>query len=70
MILLSKKMEFYISQETLNSFDETIYKINLDLLKKIHKKFLKDLDFNELKVFLDGIEKKKYYIEENFDNKS
>lgn len=62
-------MEFYISQETLDSFDKTIYKINLDLLKKVHKKFLKDLDFEELKQLLDGIKKETFYIEDNDSNK-
>ena len=62
-------MEFYISEATLESLDKTIYDINLELLKQIHQKFLKDLDFEELKKILDGSKKKKFLIEPRLDNK-
>ena len=69
MIHLRHKMEFYISEATLESLDKTIYDINLELLKQIHQKFLKDLDFEELKKILDGSKKKKFLIEPRLDNK-
>ena len=61
-------MEYYVSKNTLDSFEEIVYKINLKLLKEVHKKYLKDLDFIELKNILDGIKKKTYFIE--IDNES
>ena len=56
-------MDYYISQNTLNSLEKVVYDINIKLLKEVHKKYLKDLDFEELKIILDGVVKKTYSIE-------
>ena len=61
-------MDYYIAQNTLNSLEKVIYDINIKLLKEVHKKYLKDLDFEELKVILDGITKKNYHIEVSDDS--
>ena len=55
-------MDFVVSSKTLNVFEKIIYQICLNLLKEIHKKFLCDLDFEELKTILDGKEKTKFII--------
>ena len=55
-------MDFYISKNTLDCFEKVVYDINIKLLQEVHKKFLKDLDFEELKIILDGITKKNYTI--------
>lgn len=55
-------MDYYISKETLSCFEQVVYDINIKLLKEIHKKYLRDLDFEELKIILDGISKKTYTI--------
>ena len=55
-------MDYYISKETLSCFEQVVYDINMKLLKEIHKKFLRDVDFQELKIILDGISKKTYTI--------
>ena len=69
MILLRKgKMDYYVSRETLDCFEEVVYEINMKLIKEIHKKFLKDVDFEELKKVLDGIKNKTYTIEVNEDS--
>tara|TARA_B100000768_G_C11134943_1_gene313461 strand:+ start:402 stop:587 length:186 start_codon:yes stop_codon:yes gene_type:complete len=60
-------MDFYTSETTIDSLDKIIYDINLELLKKVHQKFLRDLDFEELKKILDGKTKKSYFIEPNLD---
>ena len=57
------KMDYYISQNTLNSLEKVVYDINIKLLEEVHQKYLKDLDFEELKIILDGIVKKTYHIE-------
>ena len=62
-------MDFYTSDTTLESLDKTIYDINIELLKKVHQKFLKDLDFEELKKLLDGTKKNTFFIEPCLDNK-
>ena len=56
-------MDYYISQNTLNSLEKVVYDINIKLLKEVHKKYLKDLDFEELKIILDGVVKKTYSVE-------
>ena len=61
-------MDYYIAQNTLNSLEKVIYDINIKLLKEVHKKYLKDLDFKELKVILDGVTKKTYHIEVSDDS--
>ena len=61
-------MDYYVSRETLDCFEEVVYEINLKLIKEIHKKFLKDIDFEELKKVLDGIKNKTYTIEVNEDS--
>ena len=55
-------MDFYISKNTLDCFEKVVYDINIKLLQEVHKKFLKDLDFEELKIILEGITKKNYTI--------
>lgn len=55
-------MDYYISKETLSCFEQVVYDINMKLLKEIHKKYLRDVDFEELKIILDGISKKTYTI--------
>lgn len=61
-------MDYYIAQNTLNSLEKVIYDINIKLLKEVHKKYLKDLDFEELKIILDGIKKKTYHVEVSDDS--
>ena len=56
-------MDYYISQNTLDSLEKVFYDINIKLLQEVHKKYLKDLDFEELKIILDGVVKKTYSIE-------
>jgi len=56
-------MDYYIAKETLSSLEKVIYDINIKVLLEVHKKYLKDLDFKELKNILDGITKKTYHIE-------
>ena len=63
MLLKMIKMDYYISQNTLNSLEKVVYDINIKLLEEVHQKYLKDLDFEELKIILDGIVKKTYHIE-------
>ena len=60
-------MDFVVSSRTLNVFEDIIYETNLELIKEIHAKFLSDLDFEELKIILDGKKKKQFIIkfEEN-----
>ena len=55
-------MDYYVSKDTLDCFEKVVYDINIKLLKEVHKKYLKDLDFEELKNILTGIEKKTYTI--------
>ena len=62
------KMDFYVSSETLNCLEEIIYESNLELLKKVHKKFLSKLDFEELLNILNGV-KKKFKIKINDNGK-
>ena len=38
-------MDFYVSSQTLDCFEEVIYEINLELLKTVHKKYLSKLIF-------------------------
>jgi|TARA_B110000483_G_C17963912_1_gene453173 hypothetical protein len=61
-------MDYYISKNTLDSLEKVVYDINIKLLKEVHKKYLKDLDFEELKLILDGIVKKTYHIEVKNDD--
>ncbi len=55
-------MDYYVSKDTLDCFEKVVYDINIKLLKEVHKKYLKDLDFEELKNILTGIQKKTYTI--------
>ncbi len=57
------KMDYYIAQSTLKSLEQVIYDINIKVLKEVHKKYLKDLDFENLKEILDNVSKIKYHIE-------
>lgn len=56
-------MDYYIAQSTLTSLEKVVYEVNIKVLKEIHKKFLKDLDFEELKNILDNISKTTFNIE-------
>ena len=58
-------MDYSVSSFTLNSLEDMIYNINVELLKDVHKKFLSDLDFNELLVILEAKRKKKFIIKNN-----
>ena len=58
-------MDYSVSSFTLNSLEDMIYNINVELLKEVHKKFLSDLDFNELLVILEAKRKKKFIIQNN-----
>jgi len=58
-------MDYSVSSFTLNSLEDMIYNINVELLKEVHKKFLSDLDFNELLVILEAKRKKKFIIKNN-----
>jgi len=58
-------MDYYISKDTLGGLEKIVYDINITLLKEVHKKFLKDLDFEELQNILDGLTKKTFSIEVN-----
>lgn len=60
-------MDYYVSSQTLDCLEEVIYEINLELLKKVHKKFLSQLDFQELVNILEGTKKKKFKIKVNND---
>ena len=55
-------MDYAVSSFTLDSLEEMIYGINIELLKEVHKKFLSDLDFEELIVILQNRKKKKFII--------
>jgi hypothetical protein len=55
-------MDYAVSSFTLDSLEEMIYGINVELLKEVHKKFLSDLDFEELIVILENRKKKKFII--------
>ena len=57
------KMDYYVAQSTLNSLERVIYEVNIKVLKEVHKKFLKDLDFQNLKYILDNVSKLTYNIE-------
>ena len=52
-------MDYNVSNKTLDCLKDVIYEINLELLQVIHEKYLSDIDFSELKLILDGIQKKK-----------
>jgi hypothetical protein len=56
-------MDYYIAQSTLTSLEQVIYDINIKVLKEVHKKYLKDLDFENLKEILDNVSKITYHIE-------
>lgn len=58
-------MDYAISSPTLDCLEKTIYQTNLELLKEVHRKFLSDLDFEELKIILDNKNKKKFVIKRN-----
>ena len=55
-------MDYAVSSFTLDSLEEMIYGINVELLKEVHKKFLSDIDFEELIVILENRKKKKFII--------
>ncbi len=58
-------MDYAISSHTLDSLEKTIYQTNLELLKEVHRKFLSDLDFEELEIILNNKKKKKFVIKKN-----
>ena len=55
-------MDFTVSSNTLSCLEETIYEINLELLKEVHQKFLSDLDFSELETILENRKKKNLFL--------
>ncbi len=57
-------MDYAVSSFTLETFEEMIYNINIEVLKEVHKKFLSDLDFQELVNILENKKKKKFIIKE------
>ena len=61
-------MDYYIAQSTLTSLEKVIYDVNIKVLKEVHKKFLKDLDFDELKNILDNVSKATFSIEVSDDS--
>ena len=61
-------MDYYIAKSTLTSLEKVIYDVNIKVLKEVHKKFLKDLDFEELKYILDNISKPTFNIEVSDDS--
>ena len=63
-------MDFTVSSNTLSCLEETIYEINLELLKEVHQKFLSDLDFSELETILENRKKKKFIVKKtNYEKK-
>ena len=58
--------DYYVSKHTLNGLEKMVYNINVELLKQVHKKFLSDLDFEELLIILENRKKPKFII--NIDN--
>jgi hypothetical protein len=58
-------MDYSVSNNTLDCLKQVVYDINMELLKEVHEKYLSDIDFSELKVILDGIQKKKFNINSN-----
>lgn len=54
--------DYSVCSSTIKSLEEMIYDINVNLLKEVHKKFLSDLDFEELIVILKNKKKKKFII--------
>lgn len=54
--------DYSVASSTLKSLEEMIYDVNVKLLKEVHKKFLSDLDFDELLVVLQNKKKKKFII--------
>jgi len=62
-------MDFSVSSQTLSCLEEVIYEINMELLEEVHKKFLSDLDFSELKAILDNKKKKKFIVKKNTNKK-
>ena len=61
-------MDYYIAQSTLTSLEKVIYDVNIKVLKEVHKKFLKDLDFDELKNILANVSKATFSIEVSDDS--
>tara|TARA_Y100000591_G_C21269355_1_gene422007 strand:- start:241 stop:435 length:195 start_codon:yes stop_codon:yes gene_type:complete len=61
-------MDYYVAQSTLTSLEKVIYDVNIKVLKEVHKKFLKDLDFEELKNILDNVSKATFSIEVSDDS--
>lgn len=54
--------EFDIASSTLTLLEKMVNDRMLELLKEVHKKFLSDLDFEELTSILEGKKKEKYTI--------
>jgi hypothetical protein len=54
--------DYSVCSSTIKSLEEMIYDTNVTLLKEVHKKFLSDLDFEELLVILKNKKKKKFVI--------
>ena len=54
--------DYSVCSSTIKSLEDMIYDINVTLLKEVHKKFLSDLDFEELIVILKNKKKQKFII--------
>ena len=55
--------DYYVSKYTLNGLEKMMYNLNVELLKQVHKKFLSDLDFEELLIILEDRKKPKFIID-------
>jgi len=54
---------YFVSKHTLEGLEKMMYNLNVELLKQVHKKFLSDLDFEELLIILEDRKKPKFVID-------
>lgn len=54
---------YFVSKHTLEGLEKMMYNLNIELLKQVHKKFLSDLDFEELLIILEDRKKPKFIID-------
>lgn len=55
--------DYFVSKHTLEGLEKMMYNLNVELLKQVHKKFLSDLDFEELLIILEDRKKPKFIID-------
>nr|QDY52057.1 hypothetical protein 3_36 [Mimiviridae sp. ChoanoV1] len=55
--------DYFVSKHTLEGLEKMMYNLNIELLKQVHKKFLSDLDFEELLIILEDRKKPKFIID-------